>query len=128
MTGETNQAAVGAVTGDVFQDLRNFTTLMLVAAILVGVGAYLAGRPPWLTRTIERASDGTLVPRETGPVRWIGEHALVLQAVTVALGALVLFFANLGWVSLLVVLVLVAAAWFMLTYLRERVTGPADVA
>ena len=41
------------------------------------------------------------------------------------LGALVLFFANLGWMSLLVVLVLVAAAWFMLTYLHDylRETG-----
>ena len=31
VTGETNQAAVGAVTSDVFQDLRDFTTLLLVA-------------------------------------------------------------------------------------------------
>jgi hypothetical protein len=128
VSGETNQAAVGAVTGDVFQDLRNFTTLMLIAAIVVGVGAYLAGRPPWLRRTISRASDGTLAPLETGPVRWIGEHATALQAVTVTLGALVLFFANLGWAALLIVLVLVAAAWLTLTYLRERVSGSAGVA
>ena len=128
VTGETNQAAVGAVTSDVFQDLRNFTTLMLVAAILIGVGAYLAGRPPWLTRTLERASDGTLVPRDAGWIRWIGEHGLVLRVIAVALGALVLFFANLGWMSLLVVMALVAAAWFVLTYLHERVTGQADVA
>ncbi len=128
VTGETNQAAVGAVTNDVFQDLRNFTTLMLVAAILIGVGAYLAGRPPWLTRTLERASDGTLVPRDAGWIRWIGEHALVLRVVAVVLGALVLFFANLGWMSLLVVMALVAATWFVLTYLHDRVTGQADVA
>ena len=128
VTGETNQAAVGAVTSDVFQDLRNFTTLMLVAAILIGVGAYLAGRPPWLTRTLERASDGTLAPRDAGWVRWIGEHGLVLRVIAVALGALVLFFANLGWMSLLVVMALVAATWFVLTYLHERVTGQADVA
>jgi len=128
VTGQTNKAAVGAVTSDVFQDLRNFTTLMLVAAILIGVGAYLAGRPPWLTRTLERASDGTLVPRDAGWIRWIGEHGLVLRVIAVALGALVLFFANLGWMSLLVVMALVAAAWFVLTYLHERVTGQADVA
>jgi ribosomal protein L37E len=128
VTGETNQAAVGAVTNDVFQDLRNFTTLMLVAAILIGVGAYLAGRPPWLTRTLERASDGTLVARDAGWVRWIGEHALVLRVVAVVLGALILFFADLGWLSLLVVMALVAATWFVLTYLYDRVTGQADVA
>jgi hypothetical protein len=128
VTGETNQAAVGAVTNDVFQDLRNFTTLMLVAAILIGVGAYLAGRPPWLTRTLERASDGTLVARDAGWIRWIGERALVLRVVAVVLGALVLFFADLGWMSLLVVMALVAATWFVLTYLHDRVTGQADVA
>lgn len=119
VTGETNQAAVGAVTNDVFQDLRNFTTLMLVAAILIGVGAYLAGRPPWLTRTLERASDGTLVARDAGWIRWIGERALVLRVVAVVLGALILFFADLGWLSLLVVMGLVAATWFVLTYLYD---------
>ena len=128
VSGETNQAAVGAVTGDVFQDLRNFTTLMLVAAIVIGVGAYLAGRPPWLRSLIERASSGTLAPSETGPVRWIGDHATMLQVVTVTLGALVLFFADLGWAALLIVLVLVAAAWFTLTYLRELVGDTAEVA
>lgn len=128
VTGETNQAAVGAVTNDVFQDLRNFTTLMLVAAILIGVGAYLAGRPPWLTRTLERASDGTLVPRDAGWIRWLGEHAPALRVGVVVLGAVILFFENLGWLSMLVVLALVAAAWFVLTYLHERVTGQADVA
>jgi len=46
----------------------------------------------------------------------------------VTLGALVLFFANLGWAALLIVLVLVAAAWLTLTYLRERVSGSARVA
>jgi hypothetical protein len=128
VTGETNQAAVGAVTSDLFQDLRNFTTLMLVAAILIGVGAYLAGRPPWLTRTLQRASDGTLVARDAGWVRWLGDHAPVLRVGAVVLGALVLFFADLGWLALLVVLVLVAAAWLTLTYLHERVDGTVDVA
>jgi hypothetical protein len=128
VSGETNQAAVGAVTSDVFQDLRNFTTLLLVAAILIGIGAYLAGRPPWLTRTLERASDGTLVPRDAGWIRWVGEHGLILRVVAVALGALVLFFANLGWMSLLVVMALAAATWFVLTYLHDRVTGQADAA
>jgi hypothetical protein len=128
VTGETNRNAVEAVTSDVFQDLRNFTTLLLVAAVVIGVAAYLAGRPPWLTRTLERAGDGTLIPRDSGAVRWIGEHAVVLRAGLIVIGALVLFFANLGWASFLVVLVLVAGGWFVLTYLRDRVTGEADVA
>ena len=36
ITGTTERAAVGAVTSDVFQDLRNATTWLLVAAILIG--------------------------------------------------------------------------------------------
>jgi hypothetical protein len=126
VSGETNRAAVGAVTGFVFQDLRSFTTLMLVAAIVVGVGAYLAGRPPWLRPAIDRASDGTLGPLETGAMRWVGGHAAALQAVTVTIGALVVFFADLGWAALLIVLVLVAAAWLALTYVRERVGGTSE--
>ena len=125
VSGGTERAAVGGVTSDVFQDLRNFTTLMLVAAILIGVGAYLAGRPPWLTRTIERGRDGSLV--DSGTVRWLGEHAPMLRVALIVLGAAVLFFAELGWASLLIVVVLVAAGWLVLTYLHDRVTGGADI-
>jgi hypothetical protein len=128
VTGETNRNAVEAVTTDVFQDLRNFTTLLLVAALVIGVGAYLAGRPPWLTRTMERMSDGTLIPRDTGAVQWIGEHAVVLRAALIVIGALLLLFVDLSWASFLVVLVLLAGGWFLLTYLRDRVTGDVEVA
>ena len=123
----SNRAAVDAVTTDVFADLRSFTTLLLVAALVIGIGAYLAGRPPWLTRTLERRGDGALVPRDSAAVRWVGQHATVLRGVAIAIGAAILFFTNLGWASLLVVVVLVAAAWFALTYLRDRVEDTAPV-
>ena len=127
VTGSTNRAAVGSVTSDVFQDLRDFTTWMLVAALVIGIGAYLAGRPPWLMRLLERRRDG-VAPRDSATVRWIGEHAPVLRVIAIVIGALILFFGNLGWAPLIIVAVLVAAAWFVLTYLQERVAGPADVA
>jgi hypothetical protein len=126
VTGETDRTAVEAVTSDVFGDLRSFTTWLLVAALLIGIGAYLAGRPPWLTRAMERASDGTLLPSDTAAVRWIGEHAEVLRVALVVIGAVVMLFADLGWASFLIVLVLVAAGWFVLTYLRDRVSGAPD--
>jgi hypothetical protein len=124
VTGAVNRDAVGAVTSDVFQDLRNFTTLLLVAAILVGVGAYLAGRPPWLGRLMARASEGSLLRRDSKAIRWIGEHARPLQIALVVVGALILLFADLGWASFLIVLVLLAAGWFLLTFLRDRVAPP----
>jgi hypothetical protein len=126
VTGETNRDAVEAVTSDVFGDLRSFTTWLLVAALLIGIGAYLAGRPAWLTRAIARASHGTLIPRDTPAVRWIGEHAGALRVALVVVGAVVMLFADLGWASFLIVLVLVAAGWFVLTYLRDRVPGGPD--
>jgi hypothetical protein len=122
VTGGTNRAAVGSVTSDVFQDLRNFTTLLLVAALVIGIGAYLAGRPPWLMRSLERRRDG-LAPRDSATIRWIGEHAPVLRVITIVVGGLILFFGNLGWAPMIVVAVLVAAVWFVLTYLQDRVSG-----
>jgi hypothetical protein len=75
----------------------------------------------------ERAGDGTLIQRGSPTLRWIGDHAVVLRGVLIALGAAVLLFVNLSWASFLVVLVLLAGGWFLLTYLRDRVeaTGVA---
>ncbi|HJR98438.1 MAG TPA: zinc ribbon domain-containing protein [Actinomycetota bacterium] len=127
VTGETNRDAVQTVTSDVFGNLRAFTTLLLVAALVIGVAAYLAGRPAWLTHALERASDGTLIRRESPTLRWVGDHAVVMRAVLVALGAAALLFIDLSWASFLVVLVLLAGGWFLLTYLRDRVAGEAGV-
>jgi hypothetical protein len=46
--------------------------------------------------------------------------------VLIGLGAVVLLFVDLSWASFLVVLVLLAGGWFLLTYLRDRVE-PAGV-
>ncbi len=115
VSGATERAAVGSVSSDVFADLRSYTVFLLVAAILIGLGAYLAGRPRWLAGTIERAGAGTLITRESPTVRWVGEHATALQVALAMLAAAVLFFANLGWASLLIVVALVAAGWFALS-------------
>lgn len=126
VTGAVEREAVGAVTSDVFQDLRNFTTLLLVAALLVGIGAYLAGRPPWLGRLAARVSDGTLMRGDSATVRWIGDHALHLQIALAVVGAVILLFADLGWASFLIVLIVLAAGWFVLAYVRDRTLGEAD--
>lgn len=125
VTGAVNRDAVGAVTSDVFQNLRSFTTLLLVAALIIGIGAYLAGRPPWLRRLASRASEGSLVRRDSPTIRWIGEHALPLQIALVVVGALIMLFADLGWASFLILLILVAAGWFVLAYVRDRTVGEA---
>ena len=59
-------------------------------------------------------------------MRWIGEHARRCSVALVVLAAAVLFVADLGWASLAIVVVLVAAGWFTLTYLRDQVAGTTD--
>jgi hypothetical protein len=53
----------------VFQGLRKFTTLSLVAALLVGIGAFLAGRPAWLGWLMARSSEGSLIRRDSDTIR-----------------------------------------------------------
>jgi hypothetical protein len=53
---------------------------------------------------------------------------VVLRAALIVIGALLLLFVDLSWASFLVVLVLLAGGWFLLTYLRDRVTGDVEVA
>ena len=122
-----NEAAVRSVTGDIFGDLRTFSTLLLVATLLIGIGAYLAGKPPWVTRALRRASDGSLVTKDAPVIRWIGEHAQALRFVLIVIGGIVLLTVDLGWASFLVVLILLAAGWIALTYfgdLRQEASIP----
>jgi hypothetical protein len=114
-----NQQAIRSVTADVFGDLRTFSTLLLVATLVIGLGAYFAGKPPWVTRTLQRASDGSLLTRDTPVIRWLGERAQILRIALVAVGAVVLLTVDLGWASFLVVLILLAAGWLALTYFGD---------
>jgi hypothetical protein len=124
VTGRVNRVAVGAVTSDVFQDLRNFTTLLLAAALLVGIGAYLAGRPAWLGRLMARASEGSLIRRDFDTIRWIGDCVRPLQVALVVVGALVLLFAE-PRVGLVPDRARASGSGvFLLTYLRDRVRAP----
>ena len=55
---DTNRGAVREVAGSILGDLRSFTVWLLVLGIVVAVAAYLAGRPPWFGRLLDRAGTG----------------------------------------------------------------------
>lgn len=60
--------------------------------------------------------------------RLTGLFVVLTVLALVAVGGIVLLAVNLGWASFLIVLVLLAAGWLVLTYLRDRVAGDADAA
>jgi hypothetical protein len=120
---DANQGAVRTAVSDVFAALRSYTTWLLVLALLIAIGAYLAGRPRWLVSLVEDLRHGFRDPRlrERREVRWIAEHAQVLRVGLVVVAAAVILFTDLGWVGLLVTAIVAVGLWFLLTSLG----GPA---
>lgn len=103
------------VVHDFLAGLRNLQLLLAVAAIVVAIIAYLAGRPAWFARLTDSVGDAT-APNEGGSQldRWIAGHVGLLQVAGVVVAAVLLFFTGLDLVSLIVIgLVLGGYLWFV---------------
>ena len=115
-----NRGAVSDTVSRVLGDLRGFTTLLLVSTIVIALLAYLAGRPSWLTRAIDRKGEGSWLDRENVVVRWIAGHAHVLRIVSVVIVALLLLFTDVSWAAFGIVLVLLVAWLVVLSALQQE--------
>jgi hypothetical protein len=123
----SNRGAVSETVGRVLGSLRGFTTLLLVSTVVIALLAYLAGRPSWLSRAVERAGQGDWLDRENVVVRWIAEHAHVLRIVSIALVAIYLLFSDVNWATFGLVLVLLAAWLVVLSALQPKApVAPAE--
>jgi hypothetical protein len=130
--GEENRGAVSVVAGAFVDPLTAAASTVLwivvVAALVVAVtGPYgwavglrrrASGTGSWLVRAV-----GEGVP-EGGQASWVIHHVDVLRAAGYALGAAVLWFADLTWWTLVVVVAGVAA-W---QALLQRLEGPSATA
>jgi len=114
------RGAVTEVVGNVFSGLMYFTTILLVVGIVVGLAAYLAGRPAWLDRLRERLRTG-------GAGSWVRAHVdgLRLAGVVVVLAALLLV--DLSLTGVIVVLVLLGAYELGVSSLAGLRSASADV-
>jgi hypothetical protein len=122
----SNRGAVAATVSRVLGNLRGFTTLLLVATVVIAVLAYLAGRPSWLSRAVERAGEGNWLDRENVVVRWITDHTQVLRIVSIGIVALFLLFSDVSWAVFGIVLVLLVAWLVVLQVLQPtRPVAPA---
>ena len=102
--GETNRGAVRDVAGSFLSDLRSFTVWLLVLGIVVAIAAYLAGRPPWFQRLLDRRSGEGWRISATGPTtRWMGVHADALKILVAIVGIVLLLTIDVSWVWLFVI-------------------------
>lgn len=103
------------VIRDFLTGLRNLELLLAVAAVIVAIVAYLAGRPAWFARLTDKVGDAT-APGEGGSQldRWIASHTGILQVAGVIIAAVALFFTGLDLLSLIIIgLVLGGYLWFV---------------
>ena len=122
------ERALAVLADSTFDTLRTVMVAVLVVALLVAVVAHLAGRPPWLRRSVAYVRRTTARrPGGSDLERFVAAHHDPLRIAVIALGVLVLVVTGIGLVSLVVVTAAVLAALWGLAALRARVPAvPAD--
>jgi hypothetical protein len=124
ITSVDGQHAARALYAEVVSSLRRVTVIVAVTAIVIGVVAYLAGRPRWLTRLGERGSRLTAPGPEGSELdRWIGAHFDALRIAGVALAVVVVFFTGIELVPVILVAGALALYLWAITEARRRITS-----
>jgi hypothetical protein len=116
LSAEGARAAVSEVMGNVLSGLVALMTFLIVAGVLVGVAAYLAGRPAWLE------GFGT---RTDAAARWVRAHTDGLRLAGLLVAVIALYLVELSWVAVIVVLALLGAYQLVISYLTAKVSAPA---
>jgi hypothetical protein len=117
--------AVREIMGNVFSGLALITTIVLIVALVMGVGAYLAGRPRWLERLRARLAAAASSERAGRARAWIAAHRDGLRVAGVAVALLVLFIVDLSWLSVIVVALLLGAYLLGIGRLASQAGAPA---
>jgi hypothetical protein len=101
------------------QNLRDVGSVVLWVAVAIAVVAYLAGRPKWLLRAIA-ATRRVSVDTTGGSslARFVAERYDLLVGAAAGVALILLAIIGVGWVSLIVIGLLLAAAIWWLTAVR----------
>lgn len=104
---------------DLIDDLRSFAVVVVVVAVLVGLGAFIAGRPALMARFTGRREATDLTDTD----RWVAAHAGLVRggALVVAVGALA--FLGVAWWSVLIGALVLAG---LLLYVNSVTTEVSD--
>jgi hypothetical protein len=109
---------------NLFAGLRQTIVAVIVVSALVALGFHVAGKPKWVTDTGERLDE--LVPgdpRGGGLETWVALNYDFIRIGLAGLALLVLFMTGLGWVPVIIVGGILAAAFWWLARLRNRATA-----
>ena len=121
VTSPDGNEAARALLGRVFSSLRTVQWIVAIGALVVGVGAYLAGRPAWVTK-------GVAAARSSETNDWIAGHYDLLRLVGIGIAAVIFFIVGLElWAVVVIGLVLAGYLW-LLSEARRRSTGPGILA
>jgi hypothetical protein len=126
VTGPQPRAAAQAVLSEVLGSLRAWSFLLTGAAVLVALGAYLAGRPAWLQRLWSRAEAGyRSAAAASGVERLAAEHRDGLIAGGFAVAWIALLLVGLGILSVLIIGGLLGLfVWYVLHVGGQRSAEP----
>jgi hypothetical protein len=120
VTSPDGNEAARVLLGRVFSSLRTFQWIVAIGALVVGVVAYLAGRPAWVTR-------GVATARSSETTDWIAGHYDLLRLVGIGIAAVVFFIVGLElWAVVVIGLVLAGYLW-LLSEARKRSAVSAAV-
>jgi hypothetical protein len=115
------RGAVRDVVGRVVSNLRGAGFWLLLGGVIVAIVAYLAGRPRWFMRLLAWGRR-MIAERPSGSELelWVSAHVNQLRWGGLVLAALVLFFTGIGWISLIVIGVLLGLYLWGLSVLDQR--------
>ena len=136
VTDEDLAGAVRVVLGAVVEDLIGFTTVVLLAAIVIGIVVYLLGRPAWFVRLTERsrttargaagAAAGTAATvSRTDLAPMVREHRSTVERVGIAAIAFSLVWIAVGFEVALLGAVLVGS-WIGIVHLFSDSSTTGD--
>jgi hypothetical protein len=114
-----------AAAEDVFDEVRaslgNVATALIAVGVVVGVVAYLLGRPPWLTSAIAWARRVTTSrPGGSELEVWVAAHADPVRIATLAVAVVGLFITGIDWVPVAIAAVVVGLVWWGVSVAQRR--------
>jgi hypothetical protein len=123
----SNEKAAGEIIHNVFSGLRQGAVWVAVAAVVLGIAAYLSGRPAWAVRT----KDGWDHLTDQGPGgsiadQWVSARYDLVRGVGIAVAVVAIWLLGLSvWTVLIVGAVLAIFLWAVST-MRTRAAAPAE--
>jgi hypothetical protein len=117
VTSPDGNEAARVLLGRVFSSLRTVQWIVAIGALVVGVVAYLAGRPAWVTRTAAAASS-----QET--YDWIAGHSDMLRLGGIGIAVVAFFIVGLELWAIVVIGLLLAGYLWLLSEAGRRSSTP----